>query len=189
MARAIDVANFFIDMADACPDEAMTNLRVNKLVYYAQAWSLVFLGRPLFDEIIEAWEHGPVIPSVYSAFKQYGRDNIKQLYGNYSDDFFTQEEMDLLMDVSVEYMDCSASKLWTMTHENGEPWSCVYDPSVRNIPIPNNLIKKHFSSKKPIYRFEPSKLTISSDGWHDEDGCLVLPKEYDCEEDAIYDTM
>lgn len=50
MCRAIDVANFFIDLANSDPDDCMTNLRVNKLLYFAQAWSLVRRGKPLFPD-------------------------------------------------------------------------------------------------------------------------------------------
>lgn len=45
MCKAIDVANFFVDMANNDPNDCMTNLRVNKLLYFAQAWSLVRRGK------------------------------------------------------------------------------------------------------------------------------------------------
>ncbi|TIM94401.1 MAG: DUF4065 domain-containing protein [Mesorhizobium sp.] len=48
----------------------MTAMKLQKLVYYAQAWSLVWDERPLFDERIEAWANGPVCRSLYAAHRQ-----------------------------------------------------------------------------------------------------------------------
>ena len=58
MIKAIDIANFFIDLSNSLEEELMTNLKVNKLVYLAQAWSLVRLGKPLFCENIQAVRTG-----------------------------------------------------------------------------------------------------------------------------------
>lgn len=49
----------------------ITNLKLQKLVYYAQAWFLALYGEPLFDEPLEAWELGPVQPDLYQRFKLY----------------------------------------------------------------------------------------------------------------------
>ena len=58
MLKAIDVANFFVDLANSDPDDCMTNLRVNKLLYFAQAWSVVRRNKPLFEEDMQAWKYG-----------------------------------------------------------------------------------------------------------------------------------
>jgi uncharacterized phage-associated protein len=50
----------------------MSNLKLQKLMYYAQGFSLVLFNKPLFPERIEAWIHGPVIPAVYHKYKGYG---------------------------------------------------------------------------------------------------------------------
>ena len=82
MAKALDVANFFVDVTSDDPEDAMTNMRVNKLLYLSQAWSLVRLGRPLFeDDEIQAWQYGPVAPGVYRAFSEYGRERIRKVAG------------------------------------------------------------------------------------------------------------
>ena len=52
--------------------DLMTNLRLQKLLYFAQGWHLARFGRPLFDASIEAWPYGPVVPEVYRAYKEYG---------------------------------------------------------------------------------------------------------------------
>ena len=99
MIKAIDIANFFIDLSNSLEEELMTNLKVNKLVYLAQAWSLVRLGKPLFCENIQAWQYGPVIPSVYNTFKVCGANNIENVFGEYNQKIFSPEELDLLIDI------------------------------------------------------------------------------------------
>lgn len=69
--RALDVADFFIEISDG----TMTPCCLNRLVYLAQAWSLEKLGRPLFEEEAEARACGPVIPSVCRTYS--GCDIVK----------------------------------------------------------------------------------------------------------------
>jgi uncharacterized phage-associated protein len=51
--------------------DVLTNLKLQKLLYYAQAWSLVLRDKELFREDFQAWIHGPVLPSQYHRFKRY----------------------------------------------------------------------------------------------------------------------
>jgi uncharacterized phage-associated protein len=51
--------------------EVLTNLKLQKLLYYAQAWHLALHGKPLFRENFRAWVHGPVLLSQYHRFKEY----------------------------------------------------------------------------------------------------------------------
>jgi uncharacterized phage-associated protein/ribosome-binding protein aMBF1 (putative translation factor) len=52
-------------------DADFTMLKLQKLLYYAQGYALALLGRPLFGERIKAWEHGPVVPQVRMAYKDF----------------------------------------------------------------------------------------------------------------------
>ncbi len=52
--------------------DCLTNLKLQKLLYYAQAWHLALYDTPLFDDELEAWVHGPVVPSVYREYKSFG---------------------------------------------------------------------------------------------------------------------
>ena len=67
MARAIDAANFFITIMQG-DEERLTNKKINKLLYYVQGHSFLRLGHQFFDEDIQAWDHGPVVPSIYHTF-------------------------------------------------------------------------------------------------------------------------
>ncbi len=69
------IANEFVDLAMQ-NDESVTPMKLQKLVFYAYGWCLAIKGDPLFEEGIQAWKYGPVVPSVYHAFKMYGNDAI-----------------------------------------------------------------------------------------------------------------
>ena len=73
---AQSVAEFFLPLHKEDDAEAMSQLRLQKLLYYAQAWHLALTGRPLIDEDIQAWRHGPAVPSVYRRYKSYGWRSI-----------------------------------------------------------------------------------------------------------------
>ena len=67
-----DVANWFTCSLDREAGDSITHLKLQKLIYYSQAWSLALNGIALFEEDFEAWAHGPVIPEVYQEYKEYG---------------------------------------------------------------------------------------------------------------------
>ncbi|MFK5281891.1 Panacea domain-containing protein, partial [Lacticaseibacillus paracasei] len=68
MITAMNAARYFLSKQDQ-EEPDISNLKLLKLLYYAQGTCLALLDRPLFSETIEAWRHGPVVPSVYQAFK------------------------------------------------------------------------------------------------------------------------
>jgi uncharacterized phage-associated protein len=67
---ASDVANYIICYFQAKGEE-ITHLKLQKLVYYTQAWFLALNNKKLFNDRFEAWIHGPVVRSLYSKFKDY----------------------------------------------------------------------------------------------------------------------
>lgn len=72
---AFEVADAFVAHCNACGD-LLTNLKLQKLLYYAQGWHLGYTGEALFPEDFEAWIHGPVCPPVYGAYKRFGHRAI-----------------------------------------------------------------------------------------------------------------
>ena len=180
MCKAIDVANFFVDMANNDPDDCMTNLRVNKLLYFAQAWSLVRRGERLFNSQIQAWQYGPVVPEVYQAFKPCGRERISSVSGEYSPDLFDSDELTILLDVLREYGKYSSPALVGFTHAKGTPWEKVYDCDKRGIEITDESLIEYFSAQEPLKSYTLSEGSDSDYiGYRNSDGVLVLPKEYD----------
>ncbi|MEK9841988.1 type II toxin-antitoxin system antitoxin SocA domain-containing protein [Thalassospira sp.] len=74
MANVLDVAAYILK---ECGE--MTAMKLQKLVYYSQAWALVWDSKPLFNERIEAWANGPVAPDLYNHHRgqfMLGTDSI-----------------------------------------------------------------------------------------------------------------
>ncbi len=116
-----DVANYFLTLADEDVGDSISNLKLQKLVYYAQGFSLALRGEALFDEAIEAWAHGPAIRELYHEYKEHGANAIEKPenvdFAKYDDDVKS-----LLNQVYEEYGQFSAWKLREMSHEE-EPWA------------------------------------------------------------------
>lgn len=146
MAKLNDVADFYIalaqEMADAGLGDAMTNLRLQKMLYFSQGWSLARNGKPLFDEPIEAWQYGPVVPPCYRWYKGFGSSPLSAVMP--SRDAFSEEEYELLLDVWNELSRHSTAQLVTMTHAEGTPWDQVWNHSSSR-EITKESIGKFFS--------------------------------------------
>ncbi|MFR3484718.1 MAG: Panacea domain-containing protein [Clostridia bacterium] len=176
--KGIDVANFFIDLAINIDDDSVTNLKIQKLLYFSQGYALAKLGKPLFSDNIEAWEMGPVVPAVYSALKQNGRNPIPHTVGEFSEEVFSNDELDLLLGINEKYGQYTASKLVDMSHDT-DPWKDNYCPENRHANISNESIKDYFSRLPDLPQFQlPDLETI---GYIDEEGFTVLPKEWNDE--------
>lgn len=177
MCKTMDVANFFIDVTDTDYDDGMTNFRLNKLMYFAQAYSLVRTGKPLFSERIEAWEHGPVIRPVYDTFKKYGKNIIPATVGEYSEDCFSDEEIEILTDTMVRFGKYSTNRLYGMTHKPGAPWDKVFVKNMNNL-ITNESIQEYYKDSdemKPFkIHYNPEDIYSKRD---EKDGLLILPAE------------
>lgn len=150
------VANYFLDKAE---DEGrpLTPLKLIKLVYIAYGWVLALVGTRLYDEDIEAWKHGPVIPSLYHEFKHFGGGHITDDAVWY--DLDTGESVRPGIDKADKATRAILDKVWAAykrfsgwalrekTHENGTPWDKTYDSAVRGKVINDSLIKTHFQGK------------------------------------------
>jgi len=119
---ALDIANYFLAGTDeaADPDELISPLKLQKLLYYAQGLYLARTGEPLFSDEIQAWQHGPVVPSVWAHFKDNGSRGITPPE-SLELSRYTAEIREHLDDVWTVYGQFSAGKLRNMTHKE-EPW-------------------------------------------------------------------
>ena len=180
--RALDVANFFIDLYNTIPEGQITNLSLNKLLYFAQGHSLAENGRPLFDEPIEAWQYGPVVPSVYQAFKKHRKARIPSTFGSYSSDIFSGEDLDLLLDVFQEYKKYSANYLVSLTHEVDAPWHGVYSPHMNN-EISQKTLRDYFMNHR-LNRFSVFPLAESEKNIRrNSSGIRLLPADWRDDDD------
>ncbi|MGH8828323.1 MAG: Panacea domain-containing protein [Jiangellaceae bacterium] len=113
MASAHDVAAYIVKSRGS-----MTAMKLQKLVYYSQAWHLVWESRPLFEEPIEAWANGPVVPSLYR--KHRGRFRVDQ-WPDGDPTSLTTDELESIDAVLEFYSPMPAHELSELTHRE-RPW-------------------------------------------------------------------
>ena len=118
MPRAIDVAAYLLSLQDEDAGDAISNLKLQKLLYYSQGFHLAETGQPLFAEQIEAWQHGPVVPEIYEHFKARGREPLP---ADLPYECLDDPTKAFLNEIYSVYGQFSAWKLSKMTHEE-TPW-------------------------------------------------------------------
>ncbi len=116
---ALQVAEYFIDRANK-DKQPITNKKLQKLLYYAQVWSLVINNEKLFSERIEAWVHGPAVPIVYREFKGFEFNPIDLDTSSITFNF-SKKQVNLLESIWSIYGKYNASYLEALTHSE-LPW-------------------------------------------------------------------
>jgi uncharacterized phage-associated protein len=128
----------------------VTQMKLQKLVYFAHGYHLVKYGKPLLNERFEAWKYGPVVPEIYHDFKLYGSKLITDT-NDYEPSFddnrpsLNEEAYDAINYTWDVLKDFNAMSLSYWTHEAGSPWSKTYVPDQRSTPISNEAIKTYFA--------------------------------------------
>ena len=118
--------------------DELSNLKIQKLLYYAQGCSLASLGKVLFEDDILAWKHGPVVESVYQKYHRYGRSGISEI----PDYPVLNPEIELLLiNTYNKFARYSAWELVNLTHRE-DPWRLT----PINQPISLILIKNFFTT-------------------------------------------
>jgi uncharacterized phage-associated protein len=160
MYSAKAVANYFLDLA-VKDGKAVTPMQIQKLVYFAHGWHLAVMKAPLIDEPIQAWRYGPVIPSLYHAFKSNGSNPITGRACDFAVDddlVFRAEEPEvpptdvatrqLIDNVWQAYKDFSGVQLSNMTHEPDSPWDKMWKSAAgkKSIEIPDAMMAEYFST-------------------------------------------
>lgn len=119
MLQAIDVSRYFLCKQHR-GEADIDIMKLQKLLYYAQGYSLVLNDRPIFKEEIEAWTHGPVVPEVYHFFKGKGSRPLT-IPHDFNIAKIPLEDRRVLDDVYREKGQYSAWRLRTFTHRE-IPW-------------------------------------------------------------------
>lgn len=158
--KVMDVAQYIINFSNE-NGISITNLKLQKLLYYVQAAFLVETGEPCFEESIINWRHGPVVTEVYEEFKNYASDNIDtldeyivmEIGEDFSFDFKTKKYEDNPLDSNSKriiskvvraYKNINPWDLVVRTHEE-DPWAIDSD---RNKKITIESIAKYFCDPK-----------------------------------------
>ena len=159
------IANFFLDRRDNRKIKPLTQMKLHKIVYFAHGWHLAIRSAPLLDEMVEAWEYGPVIPTLYYEFKEFGAREILRSATDWnpeteyyditpnvdSDDDFV---LRLLKKIFRIYGPMSATKLSALTHEKDSPWAKTRQEhhEIKNVDIPNGMIRDYFVARAIKHR-------------------------------------
>jgi len=143
MACAVDVAKYILSKTGE-----MTAMKLQKLVYYSQAWSLVWDEEPLFNEEIQAWSYGPVVPSLYIHHK--GKFKVKENdFADGDQEALTANQKDSVDKVLDALKDKSGQWLSELTHIES-PWKDAranLSPTERgNNVISLNAMHEYYSS-------------------------------------------
>lgn len=113
-------------------DISISNLKLQKLVYYCQGFTLALTGQRLFDEKIEAWEHGPVAPAIYYEFKHFGNDLITVDANQDVVDQLEQTFVNIIDFVLEKFGRFKAWHLRNKTHQES-PWRAHYDTTTQTL--------------------------------------------------------
>ena len=126
--------------------DLITNLKLQKLLYYAQGWYIAnFKSKILFDDEIEAWQYGPVVPEVYREFKKYKGRPIEYEPSKEEESVFSDKDKNYLKEFYEVFIEVSANRMVNSTH-NEPPWKDSYEKEERNT-INIEDMRKFFKSK------------------------------------------
>lgn len=142
MADVFDLAKAFLSI------DSMSNKKLQKLCYYAQAWHLALEDEALIDEDFQAWIHGPVCPELYFEYKLYGYEDIPK-NETYSD-YVPEEFLDYAKNVYEAYGELTGNELESISHSE-DPWREARG-SLKPWEGSNEIITKE--SMKRYYRKE-----------------------------------
>ncbi len=144
---AVDIANEIIRVAHET-GKSISNMKLQKLLYLAQGIHLALKSdTPLFEDPIEAWKYGPVVPSVYHKFKIYFSGDIPAghpFIGCAVD--LNEDQKKLIRRVVDLYGSLSAIALSNFTHLQESPWFSVYNADSFSAEIPTLSISTYFKS-------------------------------------------
>jgi uncharacterized phage-associated protein len=126
---ATAVSNTFLLLANKDGISDLSNLKMQKLLYFTNRAYLQTTGTPLFEEKFSRWPYGPVLPSIYNRFRQYGSEPISSLIQNPDGSSYkiNLSEDDPVAITIIEtwelYKKYSALQLSQLTHQKGSAWS------------------------------------------------------------------
>ncbi|PEC50291.1 type II toxin-antitoxin system antitoxin SocA domain-containing protein [Bacillus sp. AFS096315] len=124
------VALYFLYRSMIGRNYEITHLKLQKLVYYAQAWSMAINGRPIFQSDLEAWLHGPVSRELYMEYRHFGFQVIPPVnHINFQIDPVNLEVLDGVWDLYGEY---DGKYLETLTHQE-DPWRNAWNLGMNNV--------------------------------------------------------
>jgi uncharacterized phage-associated protein len=140
---ALTVANYFLELAWQ-ESKQLTNMQLQKLVYFAHGAKLAVIGEPLIKEDVNAWKMGPVIPELYAKLKRYGSGSILDPIHVSEPIPSNVVDKQCIEFVWSNFKDYTGIQLSSISHADGTPWKQVWSPNGFFIEIPNNLTQEYY---------------------------------------------
>ena len=151
--RALTVAKTFLDLAKKEGIE-LTNLQLQKLVFFAHGISLGALNEPLIEDDVKAWPYGPVIPRLYNRLKHYRNDyvNIDTMQHKENDPDPNErvhgDDMRAVLAAWNAYKNKTGAQLSTLSHQKNTPWDIVWNQEGRKFEeIPESIIRDYYKAR------------------------------------------
>ncbi|MCQ2743480.1 MAG: DUF4065 domain-containing protein [bacterium] len=155
----LDVSRYIINYSNS-KEEGISNLKLQKILYFVQAYFLIKKKNICFNDRIEAWGFGPVIPKAYHEYKQFGGGNIPKIKfyfivsddiwdiekKKYNDEIISKPDKKLINDVVNKFENYTATQLVELTHHQ-TPWIEAYEKGC-DTEITIDSIKEYFNVKK-----------------------------------------
>lgn len=162
---AAAIANAFLALAemDTC---ALTHMQLQKLVYFNHGWHLGLGEGPLSEEHAQAWEYGPVFPSLYQDLKRWGKSPVEEriakarlISGRFRS---RREEETLSLPADDSFAVALNERIWNLygrlsgfqlsaiSHEPKGPWASIRKETIRgrSVDIPNQMIEEYFANQR-----------------------------------------
>ncbi|NVJ45607.1 MAG: DUF4065 domain-containing protein [Cytophagia bacterium] len=144
MYSCFDIAKEFLKLAKE-EGSVVDPMKLLKLTYIAQGYYLAFWNKPLYNNRIEAWKYGPVIPDLYRVTKRFGYGQVdSDLVDLYAENELGKDEQGFLKALWGHYGSLSGLELSSLTHQNDSPWKLAYKEGERATLIDNEAIKKYY---------------------------------------------
>lgn len=157
MYNVLDICRYIINYSND-KNYDISNLKLQKLLYFIQVYFLIETKKPCFNEIIEAWDFGPVIPVAYNEYKGYAGTHIphikqyieydkNNIWNNkrvdYNNNIILSDDKYLINAVVDKLANYTATDLVNITHHQ-KPWVSVYKANKHN-KITNQSLYEYFS--------------------------------------------
>ena len=141
MYSALSIAHYLV-RESAKQKIALTPFKVEFMVCFAHGWHLAIDGRPLIDEPLKAYRHGPVIESVHKFYSKVKR--IETTVNQEMIDPLKEKDCEFLNGILVYYGHLNELEMQTLCTNEGTPWFTTYKKSSGALVIEDQRIKVHY---------------------------------------------
>lgn len=145
MPSATAVAQKFLELARE-EGKPLTNMQLQKLVFFAHGAHLAAYNQPLIFEHVKAWDFGPVIPELYERLREYGAGPVVNRIDN--EPIYDESPAGYaIRNVWRAYGNLNAWQLSDISHQPGSPWEQVWNYGGRYSEIPNYVTQQYYAHR------------------------------------------